>query len=274
VAHPQIAAFVRLAKENTKPSRVIAGQETLLSRTMHGIAYDAANDEILVPNPFAQSILAFKGDVTGEKKPLRVIQGPHTQMMKPDQVDVDPEHNEIFVPDASGILVFQRDGNGDVAPLRRIYSANWQADGVTVDPVHNVLVAPGKFSSGNSRSSSALMIFNRTDNGDVQPKAVIGPQSLGANSIFHRCMTQPQGGWIICSTRALIGQGQEEQRGGFIGVWSINDSGNVPPRWKIVGSKTQMQRPMEIAINPTNREIMISDMGLNAVLTYYFPEIF
>ena len=37
VTRPQIAAFPRLGKENTPPTRVIAGQKTLISRTMHKV---------------------------------------------------------------------------------------------------------------------------------------------------------------------------------------------------------------------------------------------
>ena len=29
-----------------------------------------------------------------------------------------------------------------------------------------------------------------------------------------------------------------------------------------------------VALNPQNKELIVADMRLNAVLTYYFPEIF
>ncbi|MCH8266733.1 MAG: hypothetical protein IH846_04395, partial [Acidobacteria bacterium] len=52
MAHPQIAAFARLAEENSTPTRLLAGQKTLMARTMHDIRYDEVNDELLVTNPF------------------------------------------------------------------------------------------------------------------------------------------------------------------------------------------------------------------------------
>ncbi|MCH7978935.1 MAG: hypothetical protein IH935_08165, partial [Acidobacteria bacterium] len=76
MAHPQIAAFTRLAKENEAPTRLIAGQKTLLARTMHDIRYNAIHDEFVVNNPFAQAILVFRGGADGEEAPIRVIQGP------------------------------------------------------------------------------------------------------------------------------------------------------------------------------------------------------
>jgi hypothetical protein len=53
VDHPQIAAFARLAGENAPPVRALEGQKTLISRTMHGFAYDSIHDEIVVTSPLA-----------------------------------------------------------------------------------------------------------------------------------------------------------------------------------------------------------------------------
>ena len=50
VAHPQIAAFARLATGNAETTRRIEGQKTLLGRTMHSIFYDEIHDELIVPN--------------------------------------------------------------------------------------------------------------------------------------------------------------------------------------------------------------------------------
>jgi len=151
VAHPQIAIFARLAEENAKPTRLLAGQATRLARTMHDIRYDAVHDEIIVPNPFAQAILVFRGGADGEEAPIRIIQGPHTLLQGTgaaaggvDRLDVDPVHDEIFVPAGEKILVYPRTGNGDVPPLRIIEGPDttlYRAQAIAVDPVHNVIVA-------------------------------------------------------------------------------------------------------------------------------------
>src|SRR5580704_18941748 len=78
--HPQIAAFPRLGLDNTPPVRSLEGQKTLISRTMHGFAYDEPRDEIVVTSPLAQAVLIFRGGANGEEAPIRVIQGPHTQI--------------------------------------------------------------------------------------------------------------------------------------------------------------------------------------------------
>jgi hypothetical protein len=114
VNHPQIAAFARLAGENTPPVRVLEGQRTLISRTMHGFAYDAIHDEIVVTSPLAQAILIFRGSASGEEPPVRVIQGPHTLIDGPpnlgnDRVSIDPVNDEIYLP-ARMVKILMRRG--------------------------------------------------------------------------------------------------------------------------------------------------------------------
>jgi hypothetical protein len=60
---------------------------------------------------------------------------------------------------------------------------------------------------------------------------------------------------------------------GFVGVWSIDDAGDVPPRYRI-GGPGELDKPRGIAVDPVHRAIYVSDKGLNAVLTYELPEIF
>src|SRR5689334_12173694 len=101
-----------MAKENTTPNRVLAGQKTLLSRTMHDIRYDDLHDEFLVNNPFAYAVLVFDGGANGEDAPKRIIQGPKTRIGSSSRLEVDPVNNEILIPEGRGVLVFDREANG------------------------------------------------------------------------------------------------------------------------------------------------------------------
>ena len=243
---------------------------------MHGFAYDGIHDEIVVTSPLAQAVLTFKGDANGEVPPLRVIQGPHTQIDGPpnlgnDRVSIDPVHDEIYVPSVpSSILVFDRNANGDVAPKRvlRGPDTGFQEPGirgmatVAVEPVHNVLVV----NHGNS-----LLIFDRTASGNTKPLRVISGPKSGVASISSFQIFAPKG-WIVAA-----GQG------GFIGVWSIQDNGDVPPRWKIPVNQLTGYTASGIALDPAHKEVLLSCAGqrarprdgiANAVLTFSWPEIF
>ncbi|MBI4463888.1 MAG: hypothetical protein HY647_04210 [Acidobacteria bacterium] len=286
MAHPQIAAFARLAKENTPALRVLAGQKTRLSRTMHDIRYDAAHDEIIVTNPFARAVLVFRGGAQGEEPPVRIIQGSNTLLNSPDRVDVDTVHNEIFVPNRDSVLVFSREANGNVAPLRVIRGPQTQlrgAMGIAVDPVHNLAVVGNSGGGGydenfnrvegGGRSGGALLIFNRTDSGDVRPRAAIQGPRTGIGSINQMALL-PSKGWIILPTATGGTTLAMEPEDPFVGIWSIQDNGDVPPRWKLGGPKSTLKKPRGVAVNPKNKELIVADMRLNSVFTFYFPELF
>jgi hypothetical protein len=280
VAHPQIAAFARLAKSSEPPHRAIAGQATLLARTIHDIRYDSIHDEFVVPNQFAQSILTFRGDASGEVPPLRVIQGPLTQLTRPDRLDIDPVHNEIAVPNSESVAVFAREANGNVAPIRVIRGSQTQLKGassIAIDPVHNLIIAstqgrpPQGKQNNYTPSTNTLVIFNRDDVGDVAPKAVIQGDRTGLH-IINQLQVYPAKGWIIVTQSTS--DVESEPEGVFIGVWSVSDNGDVPPRWKIAGHKSRLKKPRGVVLNPRDKELIVADMRVNAVLTYYFPEIF
>jgi DNA-binding beta-propeller fold protein YncE len=285
VAHPQIAVFARLANKTDSPQRVIFGQASKLSRTMHAIRYNAVRDEFYVGNPFAQAVLTFRGAANGEESPIRIIQGHKTTLDTPDTLEVDPVHEELFVPEDDRVVVFPVGANGDTAPLRVFRSPakdGWKAaGGIAVDPIHNVVVLAGTvlgeknkggYSSPYGDNREALLIFDRTASGEVQPIRVIRGSRTGMHAV-RQIEIQPKGGWIVIS-QMTAGE-LPEPEGTYIGVYSINDSGNVPPRWKIDGKpSTGMKKPHGIALDPNHKEVIVADMRLNAILTFYFPEIF
>jgi hypothetical protein len=249
---------------------------------MHDIRYNEARDEFYVNNPFAQAILTFRGGADGQEAPIRVIQGPKTKLISADTLEIDTVNNEILVPQGDEVLVFPMTANGDVAPIRVLKGGakmGWRTGGgVAVDPVHNFLVTDGTVEvEGRYRTTyrlgrESILIFDRTANGEVKPLRVIRGPNTGIHGI-RQMQILPKGGWIVISQ--ITDGGIPEPEGTFVGVWSINDNGDVPPRWKIEGKASNvMKKPRGVALDPKHKEVIVSDMRLNAVLTFYFPEIF
>ncbi|MBI2818511.1 MAG: hypothetical protein HYX73_00900 [Acidobacteria bacterium] len=256
---------------------------TLLARSMHDIRYDADHDEILVTNPFSQAVLVFRGSADGEEAPLRVIQGPRSQIPDyVDRLDVDPVHDEIFLPAGDHILVFPRTGNGDVAPLRVIRGPKTELLGartLTIDPVHDLIIAAGPTEVGwgelgEGEGNAYISIFNRIDKGDVKPIRMIrGPRTgLAGRVRINQIQVYPEKGWIVVTQPGPYDS--IEPKDVFIGVWHINNDGDVPPRWKISGSKTGMMKPRGVALDPTHKELLVADMRRNSIFVYFFPEMF
>jgi len=278
VVRPQIAAFARLAGENTPPVRSLEGQKTQLSRTVHGFGYDAVHDEIVVTGSLAEAILTFRGGANGEEPPIRVIQGPKTRILgagtgAADKVNVDGVHGEIYIiiGKSSGpmnsLFVFDRLATGDVAPKRILNGV--RGGTIAVDPDRDLLVVNG----GN-----ALSIYNRTASGDAKPIRVIsGPKSQVAGA--DTFTLYPPKGWIVSGCEAA----SEAPLAAC--VWSIDDNGDAPPRWKIpVQQLAQGYQVSATALDPVHKEIIIVANGhkvqaqrpeiMNAIITFAWPEIF
>ena len=273
MAHPQVAAFARLANGAQLPQRAVFGQASKLSRTMHDVRYNETHDEMYVVNPFASAILTFRGGANGQEGPIRVIQGPNAQIGG-SRLDVDPIHNEIFLPAGRRILVYPREANGDVAPLRIIEGPDTQlrtAQSIAVDPINNLLVI-GTNRTDTDTENGELIVFNRTDNGNVKPRAVIrGPRSEIVR--INQVQVYPPRKLIIAAMPGRYEMMEPEVA--FLGVWSYDDNGDVAPRIKLpIGPRTTLKKPFGVALNPKNKEVIISDMRLNGVLTFSMPEIF
>ena len=117
------------------------------------------------------SITVYPKDAVGDVAPLRVIQGPKTQMNLPAAIAVDPEHGEIFVVNdgTHSITVYPEDASGDVAPIRVIQGPKTQLmapNGIAYDAQHGELFVAN---FGNH----AMTVYPRTANGDVAPLRMI-----------------------------------------------------------------------------------------------------
>ena len=262
MAHPQIAVFARLADGAAQRVRAIEGQGTLLGRTMHGIAYDAIHDEIVVPQQFGQGIMTFAGDATGATPPKRVISGSKTQLIALDKLGIDPVNNEIYVPEGDKVLVFPREANGNVAPTRILSGPATRiidASAVGADPKRNLVVVLGGAPTqgeGRGRRASELKIFDRTANGNAKPLRVITGVQGG------RLTVEPEHGLLFVVS------------GDHVAVWSITDEGAAPARFTLGGPKGVLQEPRGVTIDLKNKAVIVSDKQLNAVLTFHAPAIF
>ncbi|HVL69728.1 MAG TPA: hypothetical protein VM364_20895 [Vicinamibacterales bacterium] len=280
---------------------------------MHGLAYDDVNDEIIVPVALSGAILVFRGGAIGNEPPIRVIQGPDTGLIRPHTANVDPVSGEILAgdPSARGVLVFDRLANGNAKPKRVISGPKTQFReivGVASDTKNNAIVVASRAPGG----PSGIFVFDRLANGDVAPKRTIAGPMTGAIGRFRQLAVDPERGKIYLAVQAFRAQhptpqkaadlytneeslkklrdvAREEEeasrraRGGavprlleagFIGVWNIDDNGNVPPRMIIRGPETRSVGFAGVAFAPAKGEVYGVSGNLNGFLTYLVPQFF
>jgi hypothetical protein len=268
VANPRIAIFARSANGNVAPVRVIEGGHTRLARTSHAIAFDERNDEIVVPNPFAEAVLFFRGSASGDEAPIRTIQGPRTLLEDNDELTLDAVHGEVIVPTRQAILVFSRLANGDVAPLRIIAGPKTKlnrARGIAVDPINNIIAV------GN-RDPNGILIFNRTDQGDVAPRRIItGPKTgIYATKGFS---VNPARMELIATVEARGVQVNRNLGDSFVGVWNYSDDGDVAPKAILKGPSTMLIAPRGAVLNLKDQEMYVIDKVQNGFFAFALQRI-
>ena len=92
---------------------------------MHGLAYDATHDEIVVPVALGAAVLTFRGGATGSEAPVRTVQGPKTHLVRPHTLTVDEINDEIWVANYGDHTaeVFSRTATGNASPKRIVRNA-------------------------------------------------------------------------------------------------------------------------------------------------------
>ena len=214
-----IVAYKKGAGEKDFPIRMMQGLRTKLADP-HGIAYDPKEDVIFVANfgathdvsakegggrdrrgrgrtnwPLGRdqavpgsgtinkpSISVHRRLATGNEPPLRVIEGPATQMNWPTGIAFDPNSQELYVANDMGpsIVVFDGAAQGNVAPKRvlkgtRTGLANPTA--VSLDLKNNELwVANFGGHSGT--------VFDLKASGDTPPKRTIRNAPVNTPSLM------------------------------------------------------------------------------------------
>ncbi|HXP85190.1 MAG TPA: hypothetical protein VN841_10745 [Bryobacteraceae bacterium] len=181
---PQVAVYRKGASGDEKPKRLLIGDNTRLSDA-HGLAIDTKNKLLFVNNwgnisdyrvpgsgRFeAPSITVFPLNADGDTRPLRVIQGPKTQLDWPGAMSVNPDTGELYVANDMGqsIIVFRGTDAGDVAPARAIKGAKTGISyptGVFVD-------AKNKEVWVSNLGNSSATVYPAMANGDVAPLRII-----------------------------------------------------------------------------------------------------
>ncbi len=199
--------YQRSASGTASTTRTISGSNTGIGPIPTDIVYLFGIDQIAVsdyvpgdPN-FAKRIQVFERSASGNTAPIRVIQGPATQLSACNGrlagMTTDNTGSDIIIGCFNQILTFAPTANGDIAPLRRI--AGPATTLVTISDV--------AFLFGNQGQPSTLVVtqFNATTsvarfdanaNGDVPPLTSLNALALfQARSVATEVITLLQDGF-------------------------------------------------------------------------------
>jgi len=181
---PQVAVYRKTASGEEKPLRLLQGESTRLSDS-HGIAIDTKRKLLFVNNwgnisdyktagtgRFeAPSITVYPLNADGDASPLRVIQGPKTQLNWPGAMSVDSDRGELYVANDVGnaIVVFRETDQGDVQPTRVIKG---NRTGLSY-PTSVFVDAKNKELWVSNLGNSSATVYPLNASGDVAPLRTI-----------------------------------------------------------------------------------------------------
>lgn len=201
-----VVVYPKMARGEDSALRLLQGDRTRLADP-HGIALDPKNKLIFVTNygsvvqfrrgsvsgsggrsrtdwPLSRrdvvpgsgrilppAITVYSRDASGDAPPLRVVEGPRTQLNWPTGIAVDPERGELFVANdaADSILVFEENAHGDAAPIRVLRGPRTQLKnptGVFLDTKNDELWVAN---FGNHTAT----VYGLTAQGDTAPLRTI-----------------------------------------------------------------------------------------------------
>ena len=154
---------------------------------------------------------------------------------------------------------------------------------MTVDSVHNLIIVANRVDLGGRESSDGILIFNRTDNGDVAPRAVIagptdrhhqdppGGRRRGARPDLRDHQEQLRELRVRGRASVAVEPGQDRASS------ACGASTTTATCRRAASSRdpaTGLIWPAGVAINPKNHEVYTIDSVSNALFMFHMPELF
>lgn len=191
---PKVVVYRKKASGDEKPLRVLEGPKTQLEDA-HGIALDKKNGWMFVSNHGSSadasgagqfeppSITVYPLQASGDVAPLRIIQGPRTQLDWPAAMTLNPQAGELYVANdaANSILVFGVKDSGNVAPRRVLKGPKTgilHPTGIFLDPKNKELWV-------SNMGNHSATVYRMDASGDTAPLRTIrsAPQGKLAQAI-------------------------------------------------------------------------------------------
>jgi hypothetical protein len=226
---------------------------------------DDEKGEVFISIQYPPKVVVYRREANGNEKPLRVLEGEHTQLYDAHGVALDLKRKLMFVGNwgnasdyrvaGSGkfyppsINVYPLDANGDVAPLRIIQGSKTQLDwagGMVLDPdTENIYVA--------NDVGESVLVFKETDQGNVAPSAVIKGSKTG--------LSHPAGIAIDLMHKELW---VSNMGNSSATCYSLNAKGNVAPvrtiRSAPVGRMSlKFGKPQGVTYDSKREQLLVSN---------------
>jgi DNA-binding beta-propeller fold protein YncE len=228
----------RNAKGNVSPNRKLATPYSTFA-----IVGDEENQELLMTIQEDNAVVTFKKTAKGQDPPVRLLQGPSTQMADPHGLALDTKSGLIFVTNW-GINYERRIGEA-TGRGRGNRKPNW--------PSQN-----GRDINGSGKVQlPSITVYRKDDKGDVAPiRTIQGPKALldWPTSIA----VHPDRNEIFVAN----------DTGDSITVYREDANGDAAPIRVIKGPKSLVKNPTAVAVDVKNNELWVANLGNHSATVF------
>jgi 6-phosphogluconolactonase (cycloisomerase 2 family) len=252
------------------------------------LAVDTTHNEVVIADQNLFQILIYDrlaNTPNGITPPKRVLGGNHTEIEFQSSVYVDPQNGDIYAGNndtVNKLVVFSREQQGDVSPVRELNTPPGRTFGVGVHEAkqHMYLVI---------QRDDAVVVYPKSAKDDDTPIRLLqgdrtmlaDPHDIAldiANNLMfvtnYGARTSRQSGsrrgedrgpnWPL--TSVVPGSGRFDPPS--ITVHRMDASGNTPPVRMIQGPKTRLNWATGLALDPKRRELFVANDQGDEVLVF------
>jgi DNA-binding beta-propeller fold protein YncE len=243
--------FSREARGDVKPDRLLA--------TPHqswGIAADEIRQEIYLTVQGAGAVVVYRKGAEGTEPPLRVLEGPTTQLADPHGIAIDHKNDLVFIANHGHSRVYT---GPTVTRSPEAWRRLWQESMARPNSLHNFVSlyerpsgrgeGPRGQNSGRFEPPS-INVYARGASGNAAPLRVIRGPRTQLNWPSHVGVHEGRGEIFVAN------DGDDS-----VLVFRITDSGDVAPTRVIKGGRTRIKFPTGVAVDPANNELWVASMG-------------
>jgi 6-phosphogluconolactonase (cycloisomerase 2 family) len=251
----------------TEPKRIVSGDKTEIQFN-NGLYVDPKNGDIYsVESDVGDKMVVFPHDASGNVAPKRQL---HT-MHRVYNIAVDETKSELYVtvefpPE---IDVYRKNASGEEVPLRRLVGSETglnSVHGIAIDEKNQLLYVNtwGHYSdftvAGTGKyEDPAIKVYPLYASGDWKPLRVIQGDKTQLDWPGAMKLNPENGDLYVAN-----------DIGNSLLVFSniSTAKGNLAPTRAIKGPKTKLSYPTGVALDLTNREVWVSNMGAASATVY------
>ena len=229
----------RDARGNVEPKRKLATPHTTVR-----MAIDETTQEIFMTVQDDHAVSVFRKTAQDNEPPLRLIQGPATQLADPHGIAVDPNAGLIYVSNWGTVA----DRHYDLETTTRNLGegkANW--------PVGREANIPG---SGRTEPPS-ITVYRKDAEGNVAPLQVI----QGPNTLLNwptDIAVHPERGEIFVAN----------DTGHTVTVYRADADGDAAPIRVLQGPNSLIQHPVGVKVDLMNNELWVANLGSHSATAF------